>query len=435
MRRVVFALILCLVLVPGVFSLSLKSGAHAENAFDSIPMLNAFYDESDDGSMAYWDACTVSLLTISSGDPIYSWFGHAAFLVTTPEGRNITFDYGTFSFDDEDFFVNFAFGRLWFVCCSTYAEYELRAINADGRGVSQVILPLTAAQKKAIIGFLNSNVREENRVYLYHHYRDNCATRLRDIIDRATGGQFKAWAQAQAGSSFRSQASRALSRNHFVLWALDFLQGGNIDRDATLWDEMFLPEILEDAVVRYFGLERTSVDGSTSPFVPMPEKACSNIGFSIIMGLVLGGIGAALVLLGREKAFGIYSGVVEIVFGLLGTLLLFMMVFTNHDVTWMNDNILFVNPVLFVLAVHSFRRSPWARCLSRIILCVIGLLVVLKIVLPGVFVQANWPVIIPVAMFLIPGAVIPSAACGKGSGGQCGARSGVLGGKKPEAHK
>ena len=423
MRRVVFALILCLVLVPGVFSLSLKSGAQAENAFDSIPMLNAFYDESDDGSMAYWDACTVSLLTISSGDPIYSWFGHAAFLVTTPEGRNITFDYGTFSFDDEDFFVNFAFGRLWFVCCSTYAEYELRAINADGRGVSQVILPLTAAQKKAIIGFLNSNVRGENRIYLYHHYRDNCATRLRDIIDYATGGQFKAWAQAQAGSSFRSQASRALSRNHFVLWALDFLQGGNIDRDATLWDEMFLPEILEDAVVRYFSLERTSVDGSTSPFVPMPEKACSNIGFSIIMGLVLGGIGAALVLCGREKAFGIYSGTVEVVFGLLGTLLLFMMVFTNHDVTWMNENILFVNPVLFVLAVLSFRRSPRARTLSRIFLCVIALLAVLKAVLSGIFIQANWPVIIPMAMFLIPGALLPFP------------RSAARCGKKTEAHK
>ena len=97
--------------------------------FDSIPMLQTYYDESDDGNSSFWEGCEISLLTISDGKPLYSWFGHAAFLVSTPDGRNITFDYGTFSFNDEDFFVNFAFGRLWFVCVSSYAEYQLAEIE------------------------------------------------------------------------------------------------------------------------------------------------------------------------------------------------------------------------------------------------------------------------------------------------------------------
>ena len=35
---------------------------------------------------------------------------------------------------------------------------------------------------------LADNVLPENRDYLYHHYNDNCVTRLRDMIDTALGG-------------------------------------------------------------------------------------------------------------------------------------------------------------------------------------------------------------------------------------------------------
>jgi hypothetical protein len=42
---------------------------------------------------------------------------------------------------------------------------------------------------------------------------------------------------------------------------------------------------------------------------------------------------------------------------------------------------------------------------SRLAAAVIGVLAVLKIILPGVFVQANWPFIIRMFMFHIPGAL------------------------------
>ncbi|MBO4425096.1 MAG: DUF4105 domain-containing protein, partial [Spirochaetales bacterium] len=204
MRKVIIALIMCLISVAAVFSISVTSKQES-HPFDSIPMLEAYYDESDDGYADFWDRCTISLLTVSQGGPIYSWFGHSAFLVTTPDRRDITFDYGTFSFNDEDFFVNFAFGRLWFLCHSSYAEYQLEGLEEDGRSVTRVILPFTREQKKAVISFLNENVKAENRTYLYPHYKDNCATRLRDIIDYTTDGDFRRWAESQPGYTFRQQ--------------------------------------------------------------------------------------------------------------------------------------------------------------------------------------------------------------------------------------
>lgn len=413
MKKAVVAVILSLIFISAAFSLSLRNSDEV-HPFDSIPMLESYYDESDDGSMSFWDGCEISLLTIGSGDPLYSWFGHSAFLVSTPDGRNVTFDYGTFSFNDEDFFVNFAFGRLWFLCLSSNAEYQLQDISEEGRSVTKVVLPLTAEQKKAVIGFLNANSRRENRTYLYHHYEDNCATRLRDIIDWTTGGAFKTWAQSVSGLTFRQQASRALSRNPFVLWGLDFLQSGNIDKSATLWDEMFLPEVLEKGVMAYFSLEKETILNGSGNYSETSDKPQSNILFSLLMGLVLGCVSLALILPGYRRANYVYSGLVEIVFGLLGSVLFFMMFFTNHDVTWCNENLIFVNPLLLVLAVFSFmatckkKADKWGRVVSishKMIFGIIVLLVILKLIAHNIFFQQNWSVILTMALFHLPNAI------------------------------
>ena len=403
MKKYFFLFVLVFLLaLPRAFSLSLTAESES-HPFDSLPMLESFYDESDDGFLSFWDSCSVSLLTVGPGGPLYSWFGHSALLVTTPAGSNITFDYGSFSFNADSFFLNFAMGRLWFVCSASYAEAQLDKMKEEGRSVTRIELPLDAVQKKAVIEFLNSNAKTENSTYLYHHYRDNCATRLRDIIDRSANGAFKEWAQKQNGLSYRKQASRALSRNPFVQWALDFLQSGQIDKDATLWEEMFLPDVLEKAVKEYFSLESTEIAASSGRYSKSPSEPQSNILFSILAGVLLGGVSASLILFGRENINFIYIGIVETIFAVMGLLLLFMMLFTNHDVTWYNENIIFVNPLLLIPAVSAFRKSSGTlKLCHRILLAVIAVLVLLKILIPYIFIQNNWTVIITMVLFYLP---------------------------------
>ena len=159
----------------------------------------------------------------------------------------------------------------------------------------------------------------------------------------------------------------------------------------------------------YYGLNNETVLDNSGNYPDLPEKGQSNILFSVLMGLVLGGVSAALLLFRREKAYFIYSGVVDIIFAIMGSVLLFMMLFTNHDVTWFNENIIFVNPLLLVLAVLSFRKSRKVELISRIIIAVIALLCILKLILASVFIQANWPVIIVMALFHLPGCFLGSA--------------------------
>ena len=63
-------------------------------------------------SIAQADSCNikVSLLTCSPGSELYSIFGHTAIRVKSSSNFDIIYNYGTFDFDDPDFYKNFVKG-------------------------------------------------------------------------------------------------------------------------------------------------------------------------------------------------------------------------------------------------------------------------------------------------------------------------------------
>ena len=204
-------------------------------------------------------------------------------------------------------------------------------------------------------------------------------------------------------SRLTQSSCSALSQNRPLQWALEFLQSGQIDGATTLWDEMFLPSILESALLQYgskTGLINPDTSNSSSTVEPK-----NNLLFSVLTGLFLGLI--SFLLLWRSRSghltglYKAYSFTVNLVFGLLGTLLLFMMCFTNHNVTWYNENLLFVNPILIAMAIMTLRRKPCKvlPILYRILLAIMAILVVLKLVLPAVFLQDNWCVLVMLAPY------------------------------------
>ena len=411
LKRAICVLLCIMALSSRVFAVSVKTTETTSNSFDSIPMLEAYYDETITSNEDFWDACEISLITIGEGQPLYSWFGHSALLVEAPDYPAYVYDYGTFSFDEEGFYKNFALGRLWFCCSVSYASYELAYLEMTGRSYSQVKLNLTAEQKKAIINFLSINSQEENRTYLYNHYTDNCATRLRDIINYATDGDFETWAKSIDGRTFRQLASAALSKNRPIQWVLEFLQSGQIDQSATLWDEMFLPAILEQAVIQY-GNNLVEPDSYNSSKLVSASgvQPKSNMLFSVLVGLALGLI--CFVLLwranskGRYGLYKAYAFTVDLIFGLLGTLLMFMMFFTNHNVTWYNENLLFVNPLLIAMAIMTLKNSKLTKYFYRALLGIMAVLVVLKLVLPSIFIQDNWTVFAMMVPYYLVNAIL-----------------------------
>lgn len=408
MKKVSCVLLLLLLSVFYAYS------AESPDYYESSYMLdNYFVEDGNQGfSKEFLDKTQISILYVESGDILYQWFGHLGIYVETEGNKGILFDYGRFEFGP-DFYLNFAMGRLWYRCMGSYAFYELSVAVSDDRSVYIRPLNLTNEEKAAVMTFLNKNSSSEFNTYLYHNYRDNCSTRIRDIFDRLTDGSFKKEMQSRSGYTYRQAANMVLSRNLPVLWTLDALQGRNIDLEQSYWDQMFLPVVFFNSLDEYPDLAgETSVVYQAKDENKRPsyaEEPVNYVAKAASAAVVLGLLQIIFMFLRSDFAFfkvtgAVYSFILHLFFGILGSVLFFMMFFTLHDYTFLNENILFLNPVLLVAAFLSFRPAKHRRSLRFIyslFVTVILVLIMLKFILPGILIQDNWPQIVFMLIFYL----------------------------------
>jgi hypothetical protein len=131
----------------------------------------------------------ISLLTIGPGEIFFERFGHNAIVVRDPaSGVSLAYNYGIFDFDQQDFLLNFARGRMRYrMAVDDFAD-DLAMYRDEGRDITEQRLALTPEQARRLVEFLEWNARPENAQYRYDYFEANCSTRVRDAIDRALGG-------------------------------------------------------------------------------------------------------------------------------------------------------------------------------------------------------------------------------------------------------
>jgi Domain of unknown function (DUF4105) len=200
------------------------------------------------------DSChlRISLLTCTPGSELYSIFGHSAIRVMDKNaGTDIVYNYGTFDFNDPDFYSKFIKGKLlYYLSQEYYLDFE-NAYRMDNRGIDEQLLNLDCRQQMEMQQFLFQNLQGDNKYYKYDFLIDNCTTRLRDIIEQKTGRNMKSGTIPEAnGMSFRNAIHYYLDKGH-MYWSklgIDLLLGRKIDRKMTNREAMFLPEFLEKGI-------------------------------------------------------------------------------------------------------------------------------------------------------------------------------------------
>jgi hypothetical protein len=366
----------------------------------------------------------VKLATVEPGTPLYSWWGHTGLIVEDPRlGVSRFYNYGLFSIQKKDFVRNFIQGRLWFEVGASPTEGELRAYRADNRTIRIQTLDLAPERRLQMAEFLENNILPENRTYLYDHYRDNCATRVRDLLDRMVDGQLAAATEVPGRGTLRWHTRRFTAGHPLMNWLLMFLMSGVIDRPITRWQEMFLPMELERNVagLRYLdpqGRERALVSAQETWFtaadrVPVPERPPSFVLPALGLGALLGLIAAALGWwsaargsgrgAGGRTLSGVWQALLGLPIGLLGTMLAYMSLFTDHTVTYGNRNLFLANPLhlavvplALALAAGARRAGRWLAGLWSL-LAALGLLSLALHAFPALR-QDNWPI----AALLLP---------------------------------
>jgi hypothetical protein len=342
---------------------------------------------------------SVKIAVMGPGTELYFWWGHIALIIENDRGQGRFYDYGLFSFDNENFFVNFALGRLLYSCGASSPRSNINTYIVTNRDVTLYTLDIPPEKREEILNFAEINILPENRDYYYHHFKDNCATRIRDILDIATDGQFKEkYGSAPGRFTFRQHVRRHTWFFSFFDWLLNFWMGQDIDKPLTVWQEMFLPSEIGSRINDFY---YTDAEGSSRKLVSGVEIVNHSIGRPEVLEvprrqwpreLALGI--AVMALLGLffflqtkspagQVLVGLSQSLIGLFFGLAGLLLFFMSFFTNHDYPYHNMNLLFANPLLLAavpLGIRYATASSGERERPEIMLRVLWLLVLLGLV-------------------------------------------------------
>jgi hypothetical protein len=333
-------------------------------------------------SDADWETTNLKIALFGPGTPIYSWWGHIGIIIeNTTSADNRIVDYGIFSFEKENFFTNFAFGRLIYSCGSSPARNVINDYIAQNRDVTLYTLNVAPEKKREIVERIENDLLPENRDYLYHHFRDNCATRIRDILNVITEGQlYSRFTGEYSPLTLREHLRRYTFFSPFFDWFLSFLLGRGTDRPVTKWDAMFLPSevalSIEDFEYTLPGGNKTKLVSETEAVYtalgrpPVPATPAKNRPCALLAGLLIAGTMAIVLLsnIGKTKpgkmAWMLLQGLLGCFLGLAGSLLCFMSFFTNHDYTFNNLNMLIANPLPLAalpLAVMALKADNYIK--------------------------------------------------------------------------
>lgn len=359
----------------------------------------------------------VHVVTFGAGDDIAEWFGHAAIVIEdTARHEARLYNYGEYAFDPT-LALRYLQGHLTFQVGERPYQRTLQLYAQKNRDVRLQTLALSSTQKLQLATLLADNVKPENRQYLYDHYSDNCTTRIRDALDVVTDGALRR--QAGPGLMTLREHTASLSAVSPVLSVLiDMLLNDEVDRPISTWEETFLPREFErflDGVVleddsgrrRPLVAGRAIVHAAQRVPPPPPPSATSLLALGAGAGLVV----VVLTTLGgrhRRRVFGVVVGVAGFVLGLPGLVLTLMATVTDHHVTFWNENLLVLHPLVLLLVPAGLllaltsATSSWSRRAGRVVVVVVGVMAAGAVVavggkvLPG-FDQQNGAVLAVVA--------------------------------------
>ena len=315
-----------------------------------------------------------SLLTCTPGPDLYSLFGHSAIRFQDSLGGrwvDVVYNYGTFIFD-EDFYVKFARGKLDYVLSlETFANFQIEYIQT-GRGIYEQILNLSEEEKQKLLDLLEENTLPENRTYRYDFFYDNCSSRIRDMIIRATavGGKDQLGYRAPDTSAirlmnridftyvysgkptYRQAIQKYLNFQPWSDFGIDLALGLPCDREVVDMGFMFLPDsLMKD--FHYAVLGENALTGPDIELMPQEYEPFADGFFTpvVVMMLVLVlHVAVSFFFWKRGVSVILTDRILFFAIGMLGLLVTFLWFFTDHQATKWNFNLLWANPLFLVLA-------------------------------------------------------------------------------------
>ncbi|WP_298494630.1 DUF4105 domain-containing protein [uncultured Algibacter sp.] len=205
----------------------------------------------------------ISVLTVGPGTSLNDAFGHSAFRIKDIDNKiDITYGYGEYDFDAPNFYLKFAQGKLNYLISKTNFNRFYQIYQYYNRTIKEQVLNLSQVEKQKLYDYLITNYKPENRRYLYEFFYNNCATKIKDVINIASNNTVKFNKPNDfEDATFRTLIQNNLNRNSWGSFGIDLALGSVIDRKATPEDHMFLPK----NIYKFF--ENATIGNTIEPLV------------------------------------------------------------------------------------------------------------------------------------------------------------------------
>lgn len=332
----------------------------------------------------------ISLLTVGTGQDLAAKFGHSAIRLQDPTiGIDVVYGYGTYNFEDPNFYLNFTRGKLdYMITRSSFDQFE-RSYVFEKRWIKEQELKLDLEKRKNIINFLETNLLPQNRLYKYDFLFENCATKIPEVFEKNLGDalQFD-YTHLIDQYTFRQLIHQNLSVNSWSNFGIDLALGSVIDRKATPYEHLFLP------IYVYEQLKHTTLNGKPivvkeSILLDIPTQEDDS--FFLLTPLFWLGLLLLIVLylthtdLKNNSRTKWVDVLLFSLTGIAGCIILFLWFLTDHDATKANYNVLWAFAPNLIIAFYLLKSKP-IKWLRTYIIIVLSLLVI-SVILWGVKIQ------------------------------------------------
>lgn len=306
------------------------------------------------------DSLTVSFVTCYPGPEIYELYGHEGIRVRGL-GRDSVWNYGIFNFREPNFVYRFVKGETDYMVAGYPFEWFLPEYVERGSKVVEQDLNLTQEEARKVLKMLQVNALPQNRKYRYNYVKDNCATRIYQIVDSAAKSRV-IYPDSIHYGTFRDQMRHYNRKYPWYQFGIDLALGSGIDYPLTAKEEMFVPvDMMRMAskarladgrqLVRTERVLNEGVDDATldaTPWWMSPTFVCWAV-FAVI--LVVG----IYCLKSKRLPKWLFS-LWFVILGLTGTLSAFLVFISSHEATSPNTLILWLNPLQLIFGVCLWWR-------------------------------------------------------------------------------
>lgn len=326
------------------------------------------------------------LYTMGPGDDLFTKFGHAALCVSI-RGRSpaLCFNYGTTDFSRPvGLTLDVLRGRAEFFVSVVEEGNMLNAFQRQDRTIYRQTLPLSDEQVLRLARRLDKDALPENRAYVYDHFLDNCSTKPRDLIDDVTGGSLSSMSGGGKNPTFRELVDERLGYSWLLVSMSDLFLGRRLDRETTLYEAMFLPRELREAVSQQLGSTPDIIYTRRAPLPPSNAQAARRLTGFLTTGLAV--TVCLAIVWGSVRVSSVAGIVARLTLGGLGALLLFMVVASPEPEIRYNENLLVFLPTDLLFATG---RRKWIRLYTWLRIGELGLVGALAAV--GALLQPLWP--------------------------------------------